>query len=53
MRRTPRPRYFGLCLTIPDGVIMEDRLTGEDVVRTRTERDPRILARLRPVLTPA
>lgn len=51
MRRKPRP-YFGLCLTIPDGVIMEDRLTGLDVIRTRTEQSSRMLARLR-LPTPA
>lgn len=38
MRRKPPPRYVGLCLVIPDGVVFEDRLTGEPVIRKRTER---------------
>lgn len=51
--RTTLPRYTGLCLTIPDGVIMEDRLTGLDVVRKRTERTPAMQSRLQRMPTPA
>lgn len=37
-RHRGAPRYVGLTLVIPDGVAFEDWLTGETVVRKRTER---------------
>lgn len=48
-RRLRRAVLVGISLVIPDGVVQIDRLTGEDVVRTRTELDPRMLARLQAV----
>jgi hypothetical protein len=42
MRRNQPPRFTGLHLEVPDGVTFEDRLTGEAVVRTRTERAVRL-----------
>lgn len=51
MRRKPPPRYVGLCLVIPDGVPFEDRLTGETVIRERTEQRLCPVPRLTPALT--
>lgn len=39
MTRKFPARRLGLCLTIPDGVTFADRLTGESVVRERTEQE--------------
>jgi hypothetical protein len=47
-----KPRFTGLCMTIPDDVVFQDWLTGEPVIRRRTEQAVRVpLLRLTP--TPA
>lgn len=52
-RSRPRARYFGLTLTIPDGVTFEDRLTNAPVVRERTERKVAVPVSGRLTPTPA
>lgn len=37
-RHAAAPRYAGLTLVVPDGVTFQDWLTGEEVIRDRTER---------------
>jgi hypothetical protein len=54
MRRKLPATVIGLGLIVPDGVVFADRLTGDPVVRCRTEQQLQIPPnRLTPVLTPA
>jgi hypothetical protein len=50
MSRRPRKiapaSVVGLSLVVPDGVIVSDALTGEDIVRWRTEQSPSMRQRL-------
>lgn len=52
MSRRPRKiapaSVVGLSLVVPDGVIVSDALTGEDIVRWRTEQSPSMRQRLAP-----
>lgn len=54
MRRKLPATVIGLGLIVPDGVVFADRLTGEAVIRCRTELQLEVPPnRLTPVLTPA
>jgi hypothetical protein len=45
-RKIAPASVVGLSLVVPDGVIVSDALTGEDIVRWRTEQSPSMRQRL-------